>query len=210
MSSSGFNLAHLIRWGGRNPSHHPWGFGVGKESLWTQGRGKEAETFPRLSDGLIAIPPSTLQEGRWNDSPCNQTLPSICKKPGRVSQEKEEDDHGCRKVRATWDGSGSGCSTALHSAQGFRGPFLKTILGSPDEQHPEHLFLRAVELEHSGAAEPLTAMVKSMGRNWDTKHMHLCTLSKTFPIRQPWLPAGMFIFFPLASLCAKTQKHLGA
>ncbi|NXA40941.1 MRC2 protein, partial [Eudromia elegans] len=36
-------------------------------------------------------------EGRWNDSPCNQTLPSICKKPGRVSQEKEEDDHGCRK-----------------------------------------------------------------------------------------------------------------
>ncbi|XP_010222777.1 PREDICTED: C-type mannose receptor 2-like [Tinamus guttatus] len=37
-------------------------------------------------------------EGRWNDSPCNQTLPSICKKPGRVSQEKEEEDHGCRKV----------------------------------------------------------------------------------------------------------------
>ncbi|NXJ85344.1 MRC2 protein, partial [Trogon melanurus] len=36
-------------------------------------------------------------EGRWNDSPCNQSLPSICKKPGRVSQEKEEDDHGCRK-----------------------------------------------------------------------------------------------------------------
>jgi len=43
-----------------------------------------------------------VQEGRWNDSPCNQTLPSICKKPGRVSQEKEEDDHGCRKVRGTW------------------------------------------------------------------------------------------------------------
>ncbi|XP_006017888.1 C-type mannose receptor 2 isoform X1 [Alligator sinensis] len=36
-------------------------------------------------------------EGRWNDSPCNQTLPSICKKPGRVNQEKEEEDHGCRK-----------------------------------------------------------------------------------------------------------------
>uniref|UniRef100_A0A8C0IKA8 C-type mannose receptor 2 n=1 Tax=Chelonoidis abingdonii TaxID=106734 RepID=A0A8C0IKA8_CHEAB len=38
-------------------------------------------------------------EGRWNDSPCNQTLPSICKKPGRVSQrgEEEEEDHGCRK-----------------------------------------------------------------------------------------------------------------
>uniref|UniRef100_K7FQV1 C-type mannose receptor 2 n=1 Tax=Pelodiscus sinensis TaxID=13735 RepID=K7FQV1_PELSI len=37
-------------------------------------------------------------EGRWNDSPCNQTLPSICKKPGRVSQRgEEEDDHGCRK-----------------------------------------------------------------------------------------------------------------
>uniref|UniRef100_A0A8D0H0A0 Mannose receptor C-type 2 n=1 Tax=Sphenodon punctatus TaxID=8508 RepID=A0A8D0H0A0_SPHPU len=36
-------------------------------------------------------------EGRWNDSPCNQTLPSICKKPGRVSQGREEEDHGCRK-----------------------------------------------------------------------------------------------------------------
>ncbi|XP_039204111.1 C-type mannose receptor 2 isoform X1 [Crotalus tigris] len=35
-------------------------------------------------------------EGRWNDSPCNQTLPSVCKKRGRVSQGKEE-DHGCRK-----------------------------------------------------------------------------------------------------------------
>lgn len=46
----------------------------------------------------------TVQEGRWNDSPCNQTLPSICKKPGRVSQEKEEDDHGCRKVRGTRGG----------------------------------------------------------------------------------------------------------
>ncbi|XP_009697055.1 PREDICTED: C-type mannose receptor 2-like, partial [Cariama cristata] len=55
-------------------------------------------------------------EGRWNDSPCNQTLPSICKKPGRVSQEKEEDDHGCRKVPeanleqqsgSTWEPSGT-------------------------------------------------------------------------------------------------------
>uniref|UniRef100_A0ABM5GR70 C-type mannose receptor 2 isoform X1 n=1 Tax=Pogona vitticeps TaxID=103695 RepID=A0ABM5GR70_9SAUR len=36
-------------------------------------------------------------EGRWNDSPCNQTLPSVCKKRGRVSQGKEEEDHGCRK-----------------------------------------------------------------------------------------------------------------
>uniref|UniRef100_A0A8C8VHM8 Mannose receptor C type 2 n=1 Tax=Pelusios castaneus TaxID=367368 RepID=A0A8C8VHM8_9SAUR len=36
-------------------------------------------------------------EGRWNDSPCNQTLPSVCKKPGRVSQRGEEEDHGCRK-----------------------------------------------------------------------------------------------------------------
>ncbi|XP_038609592.1 C-type mannose receptor 2 isoform X2 [Tachyglossus aculeatus] len=36
-------------------------------------------------------------EGRWNDSPCNQTLPAICKKPGQVSPGSAEEDHGCRK-----------------------------------------------------------------------------------------------------------------
>uniref|UniRef100_A0A452UP14 Mannose receptor C type 2 n=1 Tax=Ursus maritimus TaxID=29073 RepID=A0A452UP14_URSMA len=36
-------------------------------------------------------------EGRWNDSPCNQSLPSICKKAGQLSQGAAEEDHGCRK-----------------------------------------------------------------------------------------------------------------
>ncbi|KAM5307383.1 C-type mannose receptor 2 isoform 2-T2 [Glossophaga mutica] len=36
-------------------------------------------------------------EGRWNDSPCNQSLPSICKKAGQLSQGATEEDHGCRK-----------------------------------------------------------------------------------------------------------------
>ncbi|XP_021573765.1 C-type mannose receptor 2-like, partial [Carlito syrichta] len=36
-------------------------------------------------------------EGRWNDSPCNQSLPSICKKAGQLSPGAAEDDHGCRK-----------------------------------------------------------------------------------------------------------------
>ncbi|XP_063816089.1 C-type mannose receptor 2 [Pseudophryne corroboree] len=36
-------------------------------------------------------------EGKWNDSPCNQTLPSICKKPGLVTQGSVEDNHGCQK-----------------------------------------------------------------------------------------------------------------
>ncbi|KAM5136029.1 C-type mannose receptor 2 [Mantella aurantiaca] len=36
-------------------------------------------------------------EGKWNDSPCNQTLPSICKKPGLVTQGSSEDNHGCQK-----------------------------------------------------------------------------------------------------------------
>ncbi|XP_077169931.1 C-type mannose receptor 2 [Paroedura picta] len=36
-------------------------------------------------------------EGRWNDSPCNQTLPSVCKKKGRVTAGREDEDHGCRK-----------------------------------------------------------------------------------------------------------------
>lgn len=36
-------------------------------------------------------------EGKWNDSPCNQTLPSICKKPGLVTQGSTEDNHGCQK-----------------------------------------------------------------------------------------------------------------
>lgn len=44
-----------------------------------------------------------------------------------------------------------------------------------------------------------------MGRSWDTKHMRLCTLSKTLSIRQPWLPTGMLIFSPLPlSLCLNT------
>lgn len=60
--------------------------------------------FAGLLAGLNPALLHPVQEGRWNDSPCNQTLPSICKKPGRVSQEKEEDDHGCRKVRDTWGG----------------------------------------------------------------------------------------------------------
>ncbi|KAM4692595.1 C-type mannose receptor 2 [Rhinophrynus dorsalis] len=36
-------------------------------------------------------------EGKWNDSPCNQTLPSICKKPGQVIQGGRQDNHGCQK-----------------------------------------------------------------------------------------------------------------
>ncbi|XP_030076595.1 C-type mannose receptor 2 [Microcaecilia unicolor] len=36
-------------------------------------------------------------DGRWNDGPCNKTLPSICKKHGQVSQETEEEENGCRK-----------------------------------------------------------------------------------------------------------------
>ncbi|KAG2460758.1 MRC2 protein, partial [Polypterus senegalus] len=35
-------------------------------------------------------------EGRWNDSPCNMSLPSICKKSGRQS-DKGEEEHGCKK-----------------------------------------------------------------------------------------------------------------
>ncbi|KAM4622511.1 C-type mannose receptor 2 [Discoglossus pictus] len=36
-------------------------------------------------------------EGKWNDSPCNQTLPSICKKLGQVIQGGSVDTHGCQK-----------------------------------------------------------------------------------------------------------------
>ncbi|XP_069808937.1 C-type mannose receptor 2 isoform X1 [Dendropsophus ebraccatus] len=37
-------------------------------------------------------------EGKWNDSPCNQTLPSICKKPGQTTQGTTEDHQGpCQK-----------------------------------------------------------------------------------------------------------------
>lgn len=92
--------------------------------------------IPRLSDRLSPALLPAAQEGRWNDSPCNQTLPSICKKPGRVSQEKEEDDHGCRKVRGPGVGGGSGCSTAQPDAHGF-GVAGNRALRRPHEQHPE-------------------------------------------------------------------------
>ena len=38
-----------------------------------------------------------VQEGRWNDSPCNLTLPSICKKPGTKSEGKTQQKI-CKKV----------------------------------------------------------------------------------------------------------------
>uniref|UniRef100_A0A4W5PZF5 Mannose receptor C-type 2 n=1 Tax=Hucho hucho TaxID=62062 RepID=A0A4W5PZF5_9TELE len=34
-------------------------------------------------------------EGRWNDSPCNQTLPSICKKTAQKTDGQAQ-DHGCK------------------------------------------------------------------------------------------------------------------
>uniref|UniRef100_A0A8K9WRK9 Mannose receptor C-type 2 n=1 Tax=Oncorhynchus mykiss TaxID=8022 RepID=A0A8K9WRK9_ONCMY len=34
-------------------------------------------------------------EGRWNDSPCNQTLPSICKKAAQKTDGQAQ-DHGCK------------------------------------------------------------------------------------------------------------------
>lgn len=46
-----------------------------------------------------------------------------------------------------------------------------------------------------------------MGRNRDTKHMCLCTVSKTLPIRWPGSSRDV-LFFPLASLCARTQEHV--
>ncbi|XP_041029396.1 C-type mannose receptor 2 isoform X1 [Carcharodon carcharias] len=47
-------------------------------------------------------------EGRWNDGPCNLTLPSICKKPSCFSEEEEvlEDNLGCAKG---WRLHGSSC-----------------------------------------------------------------------------------------------------
>uniref|UniRef100_A0AAY4B801 Mannose receptor, C type 2 n=1 Tax=Denticeps clupeoides TaxID=299321 RepID=A0AAY4B801_9TELE len=35
-------------------------------------------------------------EGRWNDSPCNFTLPSICKKPAQKVEGKKH-EHGCKQ-----------------------------------------------------------------------------------------------------------------
>ncbi|XP_043530575.1 C-type mannose receptor 2-like [Chiloscyllium plagiosum] len=48
-------------------------------------------------------------EGRWNDGPCNLTLPFICKKPSCSSEEEEElleDNLGCAKG---WRLHGSSC-----------------------------------------------------------------------------------------------------
>uniref|UniRef100_H3A816 C-type mannose receptor 2 n=1 Tax=Latimeria chalumnae TaxID=7897 RepID=H3A816_LATCH len=45
-------------------------------------------------------------EGRWNDGPCNLTLPSICKVQGQKIEDMEEDDHGCKKG---WKWHSSSC-----------------------------------------------------------------------------------------------------
>ena len=39
-----------------------------------------------------------VQEGRWNDIPCNRTLPSICKKTAQKTDGQAQ-DHGCKPVR---------------------------------------------------------------------------------------------------------------
>ncbi|RXN12787.1 C-type mannose receptor 2-like protein [Labeo rohita] len=45
---------------------------------------------------ITALPPQACTEGRWNDSPCNYSLPSICKKPAQKSDDRIE-DHGCKR-----------------------------------------------------------------------------------------------------------------
>lgn len=67
--------------------------GSGLETRFAEGFGRCRGTGLRLPLALYS------QEGRWNDSPCNQSLPSICKKAGQLSQGATEEDHGCRKVR---------------------------------------------------------------------------------------------------------------
>lgn len=39
----------------------------------------------------------SVQEGRWDDSPCNLTLPFICKKPGTKSEGKPQNQE-CKQV----------------------------------------------------------------------------------------------------------------
>lgn len=77
--------------------------GSGLETRFADGFGRCRGTGLRLPLALYS------QEGRWNDSPCNQSLPSICKKAGQLSQGATEEDHGCRKVRVLLElGAGVG------------------------------------------------------------------------------------------------------
>eukprot|EP00069_Balaena_mysticetus_P001062 bmy_15044T0 len=71
------------------------------EELWIGLNDLKLQMNFEWSDGSL--------EGRWNDSPCNQSLPSICKKAGQLSQGAAEEDHGCRKAFVSsliynWDG----------------------------------------------------------------------------------------------------------
>lgn len=58
-------------------------------------RGKQSHISPAPCISFLN------QDGRWNDGPCNLTLPAICKKPGYVTEQGEEvleDNLGCSKV----------------------------------------------------------------------------------------------------------------
>uniref|UniRef100_A0A8C2AKX6 Mannose receptor, C type 2 n=1 Tax=Cyprinus carpio TaxID=7962 RepID=A0A8C2AKX6_CYPCA len=53
----------------------------------------EPNNFRNVNEDCVTI---WGPEGRWNDSPCNYSLPSICKKPAQKSDDRIE-DHGCKR-----------------------------------------------------------------------------------------------------------------
>ncbi|KTF75962.1 hypothetical protein cypCar_00046669, partial [Cyprinus carpio] len=52
----------------------------------------EPNNFRNVNEDCVTI---RGPEGRWSDSPCNYSLPSICKKAAQKADERIE-DHGCK------------------------------------------------------------------------------------------------------------------
>ncbi|OCT62260.1 C-type mannose receptor 2 isoform X2 [Xenopus laevis] len=83
-------------WIGLNDLKHQMNFewSDGSSVTFTSWHPFEPNNFRDSSEDCVTI---WGAEGRWNDSPCNQTLPSICKKPGNPNQGRKVDNHGCQK-----------------------------------------------------------------------------------------------------------------
>ncbi|MGH0131417.1 UNVERIFIED_CONTAM: hypothetical protein FKN15_046470, partial [Acipenser sinensis] len=76
---------------GKQQMNFEWSDGT--QVLFTYWHPFEPNNFGNNREDCVTI---WGPEGRWNDSPCNMTLPSICKKEGRQTDKKEE-DHECEK-----------------------------------------------------------------------------------------------------------------
>ncbi|KAG8446993.1 hypothetical protein GDO86_014439 [Hymenochirus boettgeri] len=130
-------------WIGLNDMKHQMNFewSDGSTVTFTSWHPFEPNNFRDSKEDCVTI---WGPEGKWNDSPCNQTLPSICKKPGSANQEGKEEKHPCQKgwswhspscywlsdVSATYNEAAKACSDKSARLLTIRNRFDQAFVNS--------------------------------------------------------------------------------